>query len=319
MKKRYILLPLGAAGLYVAWRWYQAGQSSSEDTATSSGLYASDDLSDYGLSTTGGSTTVTGNTGNVTTDATSSAVDDNAEWTNTAIERLTNQGYDGAVVAAALGEFLARRSLDSSEASIARAALAVAGQPPENRPWSVIEAATTGTATPGTPTGLKVTSTAQNAVSLSWSPVTGAAYYDVYRSGAAANAVRSVAPAATVSGLQPNTSYSFQVAAVGTTNQAGTRSGSVTGKTKAVSLARPTGLKASSVTRTSFRVTCGKVAGATYYRWEINGKAAAPSDQPYRDFTGMRPGTTYSITVSADTTNQSPGPESSALKVTTKK
>lgn len=320
VKKRYVLIPAGLAAAFLAYRWYTASQAAADEPTGSDGLYTSADLSDYGLSTTGGSTSVTGNTGSTTTDATDpNAVDSNAEWTQRAVELLGNAGYDSSTVYAALGEFLARRALDKTEASIARSALAAVGQPPVGGPYSVLEEAGTSTGTLAAPTGLKVTGSSSSAVSLSWTAVDGAASYDVYRSGAAANAVRSSSSAATIAGLQPNTTYSFQVAAVGSTGKAGAKSSSVSGKTKAVTLAKPSGLRSSAVTRTSFRVTCNKVPGATYYRWYVNGHASGASDQPYRDFTGLRPKTTYSVTVVADTTNQSPGPSSGALKVTTKK
>lgn len=319
VKKRWVYLPAGLAAAYVAYRWYVASQAPAEEPAASDGLYTSEDLSGYGLSTTGGATSITGNTGSTVTDATGDALDDNAEWTQAVVERLGNAGYDSATVYAALGEFLARRALDKTEASIARAALAAAGQPPVGGPYYVVEEASTDSGTLAAPTGLRVTGAGTQSVTLSWSAVTGAAYYQVYRSGAAANAVKSNAASATIYGLAPNTSYTFQVAAVGSTGKTGAKSAPVTGKTDPVKLGKPSGLKSSAITRSSFRVSCNRVPGATYYRWELNGRPAGASDQPYRDFTGLKAGTTYSVTVTADTTNQAPGPESGALKVTTKK
>lgn len=321
VKKTYILIPAGLAAAYVAWRWYQASQAGAEAPAGSDGLYTSSDLSEYGLSTTGGATTVTGNTGSTVTDATNpSAVNTNDQWNERAVERLSDSGYDPQTVRAALGEFLARRSLDSAEASIARAALAAAGQPPEGRPWSVIEAATTGgTATLAAPTGVKVTSTASTTVTLSWSAVTGAREYYVWRNDLGADAIRSAGTSITLHGLTPNKGYRVQVAAVGTTGKVGARSAAVSFTTRAAVLARPATPTASAITRTSFRASVPRVAGATYYRWTLNGRPAAPSDQPYRDFTGLRPGTSYTVTVQADTSTQSPGPVSGARTVKTKK
>lgn len=321
VKKRYIVIPAGLAAAYVGFRWYQARQGGDEPAPGADGTYSSDDLSEYGLSTTGGSTNVTGNNGNQQTDATNpNSIDDNAEWTQRAVELLGNAGYDGAVVYAALGEFLARRSLDKTEATIARAALAAAGQPPVGGPYSVVEAAVTGPVALKAPTGVKVTSTTANSVTLSWNKVDGAGYYRVYRSGSSTNvgATDAANSTITISGLQPNTEYSFQVAADTTTGTPGPKSSAVKGKTKAVSLAKPTGLKASSITKSSFRVTCSKVNGATYYRWYLNGRPYGASDQPYRDFTSLKSKTTYSVTVAADTSNQTPGPQSSALRVKTK-
>lgn len=319
VKKRYLAIPAGLAAVYVAYRWYASRQAAADAPQASDGTYSTPDTSEYGLSTTGGATNVTGNTGSVVTDGTAAgAIDDNAEWTQKAVERLGNQGYDGQVVTAALGEFLARRALDKSEATIARAALAMTGQPPVGGPFSVIEEAGTSTGTLAAPTGLKVTATSSGAVSLSWNPVDGAASYEVFRSGASANAIRAAGTTATVQGLQPNTTERFQVAAVGSTGKSGPRSAAVSGKTKAVTLTKPTGLKASAVTKSSFRVSCSPVSGATYYRWYVNGAASGASDQPYRDFTGLKSKTTYSITVAADTTTQSPSAGSAALRVKTK-
>lgn len=320
VRKAYILVPATVAGAYVAWRWYQSRQAAAETDPTASGLYTSADMSEYGLSTTGGGTTVTGNTGSVVTDGTRpSAIDDNAEWTQAAVERLTNQGYDGATVTSALGEFLARRALDKSEATVVRAALAIAGQPPVGGPYSVIEEAGTDTGTLAAPSNLAVTRTGTDYVSLSWSAVPGASGYAVYRSDTAGMAVRAGDGSVTVYGLRPNTRYAFQVAAVGSTGKEGPKSAPLAVTTGKVNLTAPTGLRASAVTRTSFRVTANKVPGATMYRWYLSGREMGSTDQPYKDFTGLRAGTGYSVAVKADSVEQHPGPASAALRVTTKR
>lgn len=327
IKKRHIMIPAGLAGVYVAYRWYQASRSEGEPAPGADGLYSSDDLSEYGLSTTGGASSVTGNTGSTVTDGTNpNAIDDNGEWTQRAVELLTSQGFDGQTVSLALGEFLARRSLDKTEASIARAALAQVGQPPVNGPYSVIEAATTAPAELKAPTGLKVSEVTATTVRLSWDPVTGAGLYRAYRSGASTNVGATDAANRTlvVSGLTPNVEYTFQVAADTTTGKPGPKSAGVKAKTKSVALARPTGLKASSITKTSFRVTAGPVKGATFYKWYFRSgsgawRASGASDQPYRDFTGLKSGSAYQIKVVADTSGQTPGPESAPITVKTKK
>lgn len=321
IKKRYIVIPAGLAGVYVAWRWYQAKQDTSNTDTTASGLYSSDDLSDYGLSTTGGSTSTTGNTGSTVTDATGDAISDNAKWTNKAIELLTNQGYDGAVVAAALGDFLARRALNKSEATIARAALAVAGQPPVNGPFPVIEEAGTSTGTLAAPKNLKAWGSATTTqVGMQWDAVPGALHYRIFRSDQGEEPMGdSFDTKFNARGLLPHHGYTFYVRAVGTTNKLGAKSSPITLKTADIKLGRPTGLRASAITKTSFRVSCGEVKGAQYYRWYINGAPSGASDDPYRDFTSRRPNTAYKITVAADTTSQIPGPVSAPLTVKTKK
>lgn len=322
MKKVYIYIPAGLAAAYVAWRWYQASQEGAEAPAGADGTYTSEDLSDYGLSTTGGSTSVTGNTGSTSTDGTTEgAIDTNAEWTARAVELLGNAGYDGSAVYGALGEFLARRALDKTEAGIVRAALAAAGQPPQNGPYSVIEEAATGTGTLPAPTNLRawdVTNSTQ--IGMQWDSVTGAVHYRIYRTDLGTEPIGdSFDTKFWAKGLTPNKQYSFYVRAIGSTGKEGGKSSVYTAKTKTIVLAKPTGLKSSSITRSTFRVSCNKVTGAQYYRWYMQGRPAGASDQPYRDFTGLRPNTTYTITVAADTVNQEPGPKSSPLRVKTKR
>ncbi|MFE1879609.1 chitinase [Streptomyces diastatochromogenes] len=81
---------------------------------------------------------------------------------------------------------------------------------------------------PAAPTGLSVSGTTSSSVSLSWSAVSGATGYNVYRNGTKVTAVTGTS--ATVTGLSASTSYSFQVTA---TNSAGesAKSATVTGTT----------------------------------------------------------------------------------------
>ncbi|MGW2938592.1 chitinase [Streptomyces sp. NPDC001156] len=65
---------------------------------------------------------------------------------------------------------------------------------------------------PAAPTGLRAGTITSSSVALSWSAVTGATGYAVYRDGAKVQTVSGTS--ATVTGLSPSTAYSFQVAAV---------------------------------------------------------------------------------------------------------
>ncbi|MGI5136533.1 MULTISPECIES: chitinase [unclassified Streptomyces] len=65
---------------------------------------------------------------------------------------------------------------------------------------------------PAAPTGLRTGTVTSSSVALSWSAVTGATGYAVYRDGAEVQTVSGTS--ATVTGLSPSTAYSFQVAAV---------------------------------------------------------------------------------------------------------
>ncbi|MEU0252235.1 glycoside hydrolase family 18 protein [Streptomyces sp. NPDC006184] len=83
---------------------------------------------------------------------------------------------------------------------------------------------------PAAPGGLSVTGTTSSSVSLSWSTVSGATGYNVYRNGTKVTAVTGTSAA--VTGLSASTGYTFQVTA---TNAAGesAKSASVTGTTSA--------------------------------------------------------------------------------------
>ncbi|WUC49082.1 glycoside hydrolase family 18 protein [Streptomyces sp. NBC_00554] len=83
---------------------------------------------------------------------------------------------------------------------------------------------------PAAPTGLTAGAVTSSSVALSWSPVTGATGYAVYRNGVKVQTATGTST--TVSGLTASTAYSFQVAAV---NDAGEspKSATVTATTSA--------------------------------------------------------------------------------------
>ncbi|MEW2283847.1 glycoside hydrolase family 18 protein [Streptomyces sp. NPDC047841] len=81
---------------------------------------------------------------------------------------------------------------------------------------------------PAAPAGLSVTGTTSSSVSLSWSAVSGATGYNVYRNGTKVTAVTGTS--ATVTGLTAATSYSFQVTAANAAGESA-KSATVTGTT----------------------------------------------------------------------------------------
>ncbi|WP_420037435.1 chitinase [Streptomyces sp. cg28] len=91
---------------------------------------------------------------------------------------------------------------------------------------------------PGTPSGLAAGATTSSTVDLSWSPVSGATGYNVYRGGT--KIASTTGASATVTGLSADTSYSFQVSA---TNAAGesAKSTAVSARTAATGGGNPGG------------------------------------------------------------------------------
>ncbi|MFD8304807.1 chitinase [Streptomyces sp. NPDC059690] len=83
---------------------------------------------------------------------------------------------------------------------------------------------------PAAPTGLTVTAVTSSSATLSWSAVTGATGYAVYRDGAKVQTASGTS--ATVTGLSPSTAYGFQVSAVNAAGESA-RSATVTATTTA--------------------------------------------------------------------------------------
>ncbi|MCL7428492.1 chitinase [Streptomyces sp. YS415] len=83
---------------------------------------------------------------------------------------------------------------------------------------------------PAAPGGVTVSGRSSSSISLAWNTVPGATGYHVYRNGTKVTAVSGTS--ATVTGLAPSTSYSFQVTAVNSAGES-PRSATVTGTTTA--------------------------------------------------------------------------------------
>jgi hypothetical protein len=314
-KKALIVVGVGAAG-YVAWRWFNASPADSTVTPVTSGTDA--DLAGTGVigSNVGGSENV-GNSSNTGTDA----IDTNNEWFAEAVDRMANGGWNAQAVQSALGDFLTGQSLSTDEASIVRAAVGAMGGYPPGGPMSIKE-------TPGVsdasklpaPTGLKAGTVTTSTVDLTWTPVDGAKAYRVYRSGASQNVAASVDTVAQVGGLQPGTKYTFYVAAGLDGEKMGPRSSGVTVTTAKAALKAPTGLKISSIAKTSAKLSwTSQYPGEYLYRRSGSSQTWESVDSS-TTLSGLKAGTKYSYQVAAvQPGSRTPGPWSSYVSFTTKR
>ena len=322
--KRVLLGVGGVAAVFVGWKWYQASSADSYDPdaeAVDPGMEdpgilpsvsgAIRDDNGYGLDddnpNTSDSYGVKGTT--------------DSQWTQYVVQQLqASDRWSYTDIQIALGKYIAGKALTTVEQEIVQAAISNAGYPPQHPTAPVVPGGDTKVTV--APTGLKVTATTTTSVSLSWTKVAGAQSYRIYRSGSSGNvgATDGANSTITISGLQPNTEYSFQVAADSISDVPGPKSSAVKGKTKTVALKAPTGVKVSSIAATQATVSWSKVSGATSYRVYVNGRVRGVADgsgSSYR-VTGLSRKTKYKATVAADTTNQQPGPQSSAVSFTTK-
>ena len=148
----------------------------------------------------------------------------------------------------------------------------------------------------------KITTTSTN---LEWSPstdVSGIAGYDVYMNGVFL--ASSVATTYVVTNLAVSTSYSFYIIAKDIFGNRSIASNTVNVTTAATADTTPPtqiqNVVASMITPTSMRVTWDPSTdnvGVSIYRIFLNGVGITTGT--YHDFTGLTPGTTYSIYVIA--------------------
>jgi hypothetical protein len=323
--KRVLIGVGGVAVVFVGWRFYQSRSAAAYDPEAEpvdpgmedpgvlpSVAGAVRDDNAYGLADGSGATG---------TDAYGFHGTSDAQWTQYATAQLTaSDSWSYTAIVTALGKYLKSKPLSTDEQMIVQAALAVAGPPPEHPNLPTIPGGNVKITV--APTGVKASGQTTSSVVLSWNPVAGAQSYRAYRSGASTNVGTTDAPntSMTISGLQPNTEYSFQIAADSMGDVPGPKSSVVKAKTKPVTLSKPTGVKVSSIAATAATVGWTKVKGATSYRIYVNGHLRGTADGGLSSYrvSGLSKKTTYAVTVAADTTNQEPGPMSAAVRFTTK-
>lgn len=189
------------------------------------------------------------------------------------------------------------------------------------------------TSPPTAPAGLAVIGKTSTSVSLSWTASTdnvGVTGYEVYVNGASApSATTSGASSVTVSGLSPNTTYSFTVKARDAAGNVSAASAAVSATTMAEDVpdteppTAPSGLtvtgKTSNSVNLSWTASTDNVS-VTGYEVYVNG-ASAPSTTTTGATTatvsGLVPNTSYSFTVKARDASGNVSPASAAVSATT--
>ncbi|RIE03555.1 S8 family peptidase [Cohnella faecalis] len=160
--------------------------------------------------------------------------------------------------------------------------------------YSTISATTLSSA-PGAPSGLSASSTTSS-ITLSWSPVSGAASYSLYRNGSLVTTTTSTSY--TYSGLAGGTSYSVGVSTNNASGSSAVSSMTVSTQSGSGAPAAPSGLSASS-TSNNITLSWLAVSGATSYTLQLNGTTVTTTASTSYTFSGLAANTTYTVGVAA--------------------
>lgn len=149
---------------------------------------------------------------------------------------------------------------------------------------------------PSAPTTLVVNPSSSSSLHLIWSPVYGATQYRIYDCVTDLLVNTSVSPSKMISGLIPNTEYSFYVRAYNPSGES-VPSGCETGKTK---LETPSLFTATALSTSSVECTWTGVPYADSYElYTCGGTFIASTTDEFYMHTGLDQATTYSYKVKA--------------------
>ena len=167
----------------------------------------------------------------------------------------------------------------------------------------MVDRVTAGFSALPAPAGLSVSGVTNSSVSLAWSAVSGAAGYNVYRSGSKVNASLVTAPAYTDTGLASGSSYSYTVKAVNSGGSSGAESAVVNATTSGnpPPLATPANLAVTGQTASTVSLAWSAASGATGYHVYRNGAKlnATPTGATSYTDSGLAASTTYSYAVTS--------------------
>jgi poly(3-hydroxybutyrate) depolymerase len=189
---------------------------------------------------------------------------------------------------------------------------------------AMITKVSSGTAGSGlaAPTNLAASNATANSMQLTWTGVSGAAGYNVYRGSTKVNSALVTGTSYTDSGLAASTSYTWTVKAVTSAGAESPASSAVSATTSAASggaPAAPTGVTAGSPTSSSMVISWTAVSGASgynVYRGSTKVNSALVTTTSFTD-TGLAAATNYSWTVKAVNSSGTESAASSAASGTT--
>lgn len=173
VKSSYVIAAVAAAAGFIAFAWWR--RKSSNEVPGMIPVVDPSQIPANEYVPPGGS----GATGHQ--DLTGDAITTNAEWFQAAADYLGRSGgWENKLINVALGKFLERKELTPEEADVVRSARGAVGDPPVNRPWTIVVGVTPAPErTLGKVTNLRSSNPTRNSVQLQWSPVAGAEGYRV--------------------------------------------------------------------------------------------------------------------------------------------
>lgn len=214
---------------YLTYRWW-ANRSAGDEVPVTGDVGAPVDASGVVGAPASGNVQYAGTTTDTRGEPKPGNFANDAEWTQYAADKLSTGGTRSVdAVYSALGDYLAGRPLDETEASIVTSAWAVAGDPPSGHKPIIKQI---GEVSLTAPTGLRTTGVGRTSVDLSWDAVSGASLYVVYRDTLGSNVGATSALSKRVDGLTPGTTHTFQVLASTATGKSGPKSAKISVTTK---------------------------------------------------------------------------------------
>lgn len=179
---------------------------------------------------------------------------------------------------------------------------------------------------PATPTNVNATEITTTSAKLTWAKVDNVQEYNIYRNN---NKIATTsANTLTDENLKENTTYNYQIEAVGTSGQLSEKSNTVTILTKSAEQKDnqnptvPAGLHTMEITETSVTLMWTKsehFLGVKNYEVYRDGKKVTTTANTNFKDTGLQANTTYAYTIKAFSLGGNPSQLSEKFSVTTKK